>query len=241
MIPIYVPTYGRTEKELPVLNTLGTRAILVVRPEEADHYKRRAKVWVLPRKIKHVGQTRHFIVTNSPHPFVWMVDDDVTTKNILEGIDDTQDEMVRVKADLGCVGSAFMANVRQEKDGDFTYNRFGNAAWCVRKKVYLKNKVDMSLFKTSEDMYCWLKLMMRGSKSVMYNRVLVRKREGQKGGCATYRTAEQVRADMEKLEQMFSPYYKLMPSRFKSQSYHLGVAARVSWAKLAADKIEGIG
>lgn len=242
---VFVPTYGRVGTKMPAVAQLGRRATLVVRSSEQNSHgalqaTTGCSILVLPEGIEDIGATRHWIVTRAAREldYVWMVDDDVLTKNIVVGINAVMQEMSRKRASLGCLGPAFMANARFEKDGDFSYNKFGNAAWCVRRKHYIEDDVDMSTFRTSEDMYCWLKMMTSGRRTVISNKYLARKREGQGGGCDEYRTTQIILDDMILLQRMFKPYYQLKEGPFKSQGRQLGVAARVSWVKLAKDCIE---
>lgn len=241
---VYIPTYGRVGHKMRVVEQLGRRATLVVRSTEQHAFGGLQKatgcgILVLPQGIEDIGATRHWIVKRAAAhlDYVWMMDDDLLTKDILIGMNAVMQEMKRTKSSLGCFGPAFMANARFEKDGAFSYNKFGNAAWCVRRKHYIEDDVDMSVFRTSEDMYCWLKMMTSGRRTVISNKYLARKREGQGGGCDEYRTTQMILDDMVLLQRMFKPYYQLKESRFKSQGRPLGVVARVSWVKLAKNCI----
>jgi hypothetical protein len=88
---IYIPTRGRIDRQKTLSRLtprLQSKTILVVNDGQGAAHKRRwgtvvRDVWEVPPKYQGIAYVRHFIMENSPDPFVCMLDDDLSfnTKN----------------------------------------------------------------------------------------------------------------------------------------------------------------
>lgn len=231
---IFIPTWKRVGKTETLKHIPPSKSILVLRPEEESYYYDPVfPAMILPSIINTIGKTRDYIIRNATADYVWMVDDDVSNDNIIEGIEYITYYAEQEDAGIFGFGKHFMINQRLEKDGIFSRCGSSDRIWGVHREKYLSSNLNMSRYPVLEDLYCWMGMQIAGHRALISNEYESKTKEPKTGGCSTYRTAELVRNNLYKLQNDFPRHFAIKESERETvQNINIGLNFRTSWAKI---------
>jgi hypothetical protein len=219
---IVVNTLGRVNNQptLLYLKSAELNPVLLVQHHEKDLYdKYDVEVQVLPEHIKNISDTRQWLLENSTHEKVIMIDDDFTFFTREEGVklrkssnEDIKEMIENIYHDLetyAAVGiSMRQGNNRREED--FVENSAINGLIGLNLGILLKEDIRFDRISLMEDKYVILALLTKGYKNkVWFKWCYNQPASNTEGGCSIYRTPELQKLAAETLATIYPGLVKV--------------------------------
>lgn len=240
---IYIPTYGRVDKQV-TLNMLPGGALMrdvtlvVQKRDQPERYQSYVKglgcsLLVLPPKIQTIGPTRDWIIANhdvNKYGYgIVMIDDDVhfdtrRKDDPTKFLKSTDEDVKRVFAAIhkeinkGAVHVGVLAReggnrVTQEK----IYATRMMRVLAYNVAVLRKEKIKFSRIPVMEDFDVTLQLLRLGcANTVLCNWVQGQGSSNAAGGCSTYRTPELQTRAAQQLQKLHPAFVKVVKKTTKA-------------------------
>jgi len=257
MIPIYIPTRGRINKQT-TWQSIGPEArehaVLVCPQEEVQAHINNGRYCLNRGDIKGINNVRQFIVDHAVergHDKVLILDDDLvfgrrampdapnlrkTTQEEMHELWERMDRMLNSYVHVGL-------SPRQMNDKHFPHlfkeGMRQNAVHGIQPKVLHKENIRYDTMQLMEDYYVTLSLFSKGYP----NYVIVdwtwdqRGASGAAGGCSSYRNAELQEQASLALAAAFPDHVKAVQKETKTgwDGMKTRWDVRVQWRKAAKD------
>ena len=257
MIPIFIPTRGRLNKQT-TWESIGPEAresaVLVCPQEEVQAHINNGRYCLNRGEIKGINNVRQFIVDHAveqEYDKIIILDDDLIFGR--RAHDDApnlrkteQGEMHELWERMEWLLNNFThvgLSPRQMNDKHYPnrvkYGMRQNAVHAIRPHVLQQLGIRYDAMELMEDYYVTLSLFQKGHG----NAVIVdwtwdqRGASGAAGGCSTYRNAELQERASRALEQAFPLYVKALQKETKTgwEGMKTRWDVRVQWRKAAKD------
>ncbi len=244
---LYIPTYGRVNKQIAfdsLPDKWKDKTVLVVHPDEQhDGYPTIS----CPVQGTGIAQVRAWISQLAQGTRYGVIDDDIefvyTRRDDEEGpsnskLSDTQfDDMIAEfnswmdDGYIHCGADASWNPPTRDKDNKDNGRICGNVFYDGTKLPV--NDIDWTGLQIAEDYYVTLQLLTMGYPNKISYRNRVNPNETQaKGGCSTFRTLEVHNESMKELQKKYPQFVKLREKIAKNSgewSNQVKLAATISW------------
>lgn len=235
---IYIPTYGRSGKQVTLKSIpkkLHSQVSLVVQKREAslytwigDHFD----IQVLPDNIRTIGPTRDWIIENHRNKkFGWklvMLDDDIkfdTRRKDDPGkfIGSTEKEIIQIFEKIEAHLDIYAhVGVLAREGGNRATEKIIECARMMRVLAYdisilKKEKIAFNRLSVMEDFDVTLSLLRTGYKNaILCDWVQGQGSSNAEGGCSHYRTLDLHARSARGLQKLHPDFVKLVTKKTKS-------------------------
>tara|TARA_B100000085_G_C18530335_1_gene507745 strand:- start:578 stop:1363 length:786 start_codon:yes stop_codon:yes gene_type:complete len=257
MIPIYIPTRGRTNKQT-TWESIGSKvrsaAVLVCPDNEVSTHESLGRKTLNRGSITGINNARQFILEHAlekGHDKIIILDDDLIfgrrISDVAPNLRKTKPEEMHELFDIMSeyLNSYVHVGVspRQMNDKHFPARwkecMRQNAVHGIQPKVLKEEHLRYDTVDLMEDYYMTLSLFKLGYPNVMITDWTWDQRgaSGAVGGCSSYRNAELQERASKKLEAMFPKHVKAVKKETKTGWDNMKVRwdVRVQWRKAASD------
>lgn len=244
---IYIPTYRRTEAQhtygaLPDFWKARTTFVCdgrdwkILKIMEGLHEE--SDVLLVPSWVKTIAQKRAFILQNTRHVKIVMMDDDLRfAARTGEGVSlrpaTPEDVHEAIQALDGALDTYAHAGFSARQGNNHLEPGWKNTARMMYVLGYrpqiLRHRCALGRIEHREDFDYTLQLLRQGFDNMILADVCVDQRFNAPGGCSEQRTMEASNADAKKLAELHPGLVKVVEKDYKTSVPRLEV--RVSWKK----------
>ncbi len=233
---IYIPTFRRNERQITlryIPKEWRRHTTFVVDGQDAavlakQKDTRDIRIWRHPKRIKSIAQKRAWILENTKHRYILMLDDDLRfSKRIY--VNDEKNIIRLLTADPEDVGRAFdkiAAKLRKYAHATISPRQMNNQdsnaklrgwKYCARA-IYalgydvkiMRKRCKFGRIEHREDMDYTLQLLKQGYQNACYMEVVCDQVYNSKGGASLERSMEASNADAVKLAKLHKPFVKVV-------------------------------
>lgn len=246
---VYIPTLGREGKQVTlesIPERWADKVFLVCPKSESHEWKNRIDV---PEEcIGNIGKTRQWIITNSPHPHVAMIDDDIRISKREEEFSskryklsdmgeflDLMEEWLE-EGDVYCgLSTSFMC---QENPDEYYYGKPYGSHFLDRDYLNEKN-IRFDELSYFEDFHVALSVLESGRRLRYTGKYIGQEvKANAPGGCSINRTSENNRQGMLDFAQKHPRYVTVKEEAgAKNQNIEVGIKLKIQFAKAYKENV----
>jgi len=244
---IYIPTLGRTEKQITLSNlptNLYDQTYLVCVEDEADSLKKYGvKLIVTPPEVKGIGQTRQYVIDNTNDKHILFLDDDLKFykrykgKKLKKATPEQFNQLhtwINWTLEMGypMVGVSAQAG-NNRYDMNFAYLQRMFTVYGLNTEFLKERNIRFDEMPLMEDFNVALKVIRNGYKTITNTEwAHTQSNSNASGGCSTYRDFELQKKSAFMLMEKHYPYVKVVKKKAKSwENMQERYDVRVYWKK----------
>ena len=246
---ICIPTYKRIDTQITLSLIpkilLKYTYLICNKFEEEDLKKYNVNLFVLPDKIKGIGNVRQYVVENLGSKYVWFIDDDISFQkrisNTIKLRNVTDENFIELyNWNKMCLDKGFGIVGCSTRGGNNRYLSkfvyFGRifSVYSVNTEILLKHNIRFDEQQQMEDFNVTLHLLRYGYRSIINTEFAhSQKASNQDGGCsASGRNYETQKNSVLLLAEKHKPFVKIKIKKSKTwQNMEERYDANIQWKK----------